>query len=550
MDITPLYELRTRLRSAAIAGTGLMGEDFRLARAVEVMTPLEKASPVLAKIGQLSRQLVDPATGSEARSGLLLEALSLVDAVLCTQASVGTKAEIEPLPPALCQGEVVVNAPYSVVKRLQDALTTSGGGNFGFIMDTRQNSPELLRDYRVKGSMVKALGAGYSELAEQVTEWLKQDGYDMIPLLMDGFDPKGKKEMVRRIWVLEALSAKSTAAASTARPDGAAGTVVSAADPAASTADPVVSTADPAVSTADPAVSTADPAAATADPAAATAEPAASTADPVVSAADPAASVCLQVNGFLMEQLAEAEKDVRLAIIYALHNCPENAGLLMELARTERGKAKKAAHYALASIRCSAANLDTVTQFWKDYLAKKPNEALEYLALSNSAMAADLILQWQKETGGQLKQELLEQALYINEDKRICEEALRRYETAENEPEKVASLAAACRAKILLDQDCSDWMQKQISKKTLLASRLDGDRIEAFLEGIGHLVWDRSLNAYALVSWVEGAFDCLPRTVRRPVALKVDENFMNLLNACGNKRVRGILWNLDKNRAW
>ena len=522
MDITPLYELRTRLRSAAIAGTGLMGEDFRLARAVEAMTPLEKASPVLAKIGQLSRQLVDPATGSEARSGLLLEALSLVDAVLCTQASVGTKAEIEPLPPALCQGEVVVNAPYSVVKRLQDALTTSGGGNYGYIMDTHRNSPELFRDYRVKGTMVKALGAGYSELAEQVTEWLKQDGYDMIPLLMDGFDPKGKKEMVRRIWVLEALSAKSTAAASTARPDGAAGTVVSAADPAASTAEPAASTA----------------------------EPAASTADPEVSTADPAASVCLQVNGFLMEQLSEAEKDVRLAIIYALHNCPENAGLLMELARTERGKAKKAAHYALAAMRCSAANLDTVTQLWKDYLAKKPDEALEYLALSNSAMAADLVLQWQKETGGQLKQELLEQALYINEDKRICEEALRRYETAESEPEKVASLAAACRAKILLEQDCSDWMQKQISKKTLLASRLDGDRIEAFLEGIGHLVWDRSLNAYALVSWVEGAFDCLPRTVRRPVALKVDENFMNLLNACGNKRVRGILWNLDKNRAW
>ena len=37
MDITPIYDLRERLKAAAIAGTGLIPEDFRLKRAVEAI---------------------------------------------------------------------------------------------------------------------------------------------------------------------------------------------------------------------------------------------------------------------------------------------------------------------------------------------------------------------------------------------------------------------------------------------------------------------------------------------------------------------------------
>ena len=62
MDISPLYELRARLRAAMIAGTGLLSEDFRLKRAVEAFAPLEKASPVFAKIGQLAGALLLPDT--------------------------------------------------------------------------------------------------------------------------------------------------------------------------------------------------------------------------------------------------------------------------------------------------------------------------------------------------------------------------------------------------------------------------------------------------------------------------------------------------------
>ena len=37
MDLTPLYELRERLRAGAIAGAALAADDFRLARALEHM---------------------------------------------------------------------------------------------------------------------------------------------------------------------------------------------------------------------------------------------------------------------------------------------------------------------------------------------------------------------------------------------------------------------------------------------------------------------------------------------------------------------------------
>ena len=50
MDVKPIYELRTRMRAAAIAGTNLLAEDFRFKKAAEAIKPLETASPVLQKL--------------------------------------------------------------------------------------------------------------------------------------------------------------------------------------------------------------------------------------------------------------------------------------------------------------------------------------------------------------------------------------------------------------------------------------------------------------------------------------------------------------------
>ena len=45
MNLQPLYEVQERLEHAAIAGTGLLDEDFRLKRAWAALAPLAAASP-------------------------------------------------------------------------------------------------------------------------------------------------------------------------------------------------------------------------------------------------------------------------------------------------------------------------------------------------------------------------------------------------------------------------------------------------------------------------------------------------------------------------
>ncbi|MDE5823199.1 MAG: hypothetical protein K2H91_00725, partial [Lachnospiraceae bacterium] len=55
--------------------------------------------------------------------------------------------------------------------------------------------------------MVQALGASYAELADQIEQWMIEDNdKTILPVLYQDFDPKGKKEMVRRVNVISALA--------------------------------------------------------------------------------------------------------------------------------------------------------------------------------------------------------------------------------------------------------------------------------------------------------------------------------------------------------
>ena len=205
MDLTPLYELRERLRAGAIAGAALAADDFRLARALEGLTPLEKASPVFAKLGQLARSVLAP--DCQDRAGALLDAITLCDAVLTTQGAVAVPGELEALPPR-AGGTALTNAPYSVVAPLVEALT-SGSGHYSTVVDTHETHPELFSDYRVRDALVKALGAKYAELADTAGQWLCQEDKSILPLLTQGFDPAGKKEMARRGQVIDTIAGGS-----------------------------------------------------------------------------------------------------------------------------------------------------------------------------------------------------------------------------------------------------------------------------------------------------------------------------------------------------
>ncbi len=208
MDTTPIYELRARLRAAGIAGTSLLSEDFRLKRAYEAFKPLEAASPVFAKLGQLTTQLLAPDCPN--LQNALLDTITLADAVICTLGTVDIKGEVADLDIVDTErntGSIIVNAPYSTLKELLEALTTSGSGHYAYVCDVRENRPELFRDYRVRYALVQALGAPYAELANEVKQWMKEDqDKTILPLLYKDFDPQGKKDMVRRVMVIDAIA--------------------------------------------------------------------------------------------------------------------------------------------------------------------------------------------------------------------------------------------------------------------------------------------------------------------------------------------------------
>ena len=199
MDIAPVYELRTRLRAAMIAGTNLLSEDFRLKKAAESFSALSSASPVFAKINAMTQKLL-----SDNSPECLLDTITLVDAVITTLGTSEVKGEPEGLPDN-GGSTIIVNAPYSQLSSVLDALTSSGGGQYNTILTARKETPELFNDYRVKPALVKGLGASYAELADTVANILKGMGKEVIPLVKRDFDPKGKKETVRRLNVIEDL---------------------------------------------------------------------------------------------------------------------------------------------------------------------------------------------------------------------------------------------------------------------------------------------------------------------------------------------------------
>lgn len=204
MDITPIYNLQTRLRAAAIAGVNLLQEDFRLKRAAEELKPLEGASPVFAKLGQQMAVLLSTECPNPAMT--LLDTIALTDAVICTLGTVEVKGEIKDIEVEQISCEYIVNAPCSQIRGLMEALTTSGSGNYALVRDLHETNPEIFKDYRVKHALVQALGASYAELADMVKDWLCKEDKTILPLLKKDFDPKGKKEMVRRLQVIEAIA--------------------------------------------------------------------------------------------------------------------------------------------------------------------------------------------------------------------------------------------------------------------------------------------------------------------------------------------------------
>ncbi|MEY8230320.1 HEAT repeat domain-containing protein [Oscillospiraceae bacterium 50-16] len=200
MNLQPLYEVKTRLEQAAIAGTGLLSEDFRLQRAGEELKPLAAVSPVLGKIHQGLTSLL--AAPRAEQGGLLLDLLALADAVAYTQGSSKIDGELETLPGGRGQYQEL---SYSQLSPLLTALTSAGSGRIEVVQSVQEAHPEFWGDFRVLPALVRGLGDSYGELAELNAQILKGAGPAPLPLLREDFDPAGSKAMARRVEVISAI---------------------------------------------------------------------------------------------------------------------------------------------------------------------------------------------------------------------------------------------------------------------------------------------------------------------------------------------------------
>ncbi len=294
-SLQPLFDVKERLEYAAVAGTGLLGEDFRLQRAAENLKPLAAASPVFGKISAgLAKLLAAPA---EERSGLLLDVLALVDAVAYTQGSFGMEGEMEDLPVG---GGTCQQISYGQMQPLLAALTSTGGGRMETIQSAWETHPAFFTDFRVLPAVVAGLGDGYGEIADLNANILKKLGPMVLPLLKDDFDPAGKRDMVRRAEVIAAVGGP-------------------------------------------------------------------------------------EATPWLREILPEAKKDVRAAVISALGVDQANTGMLLELAKIERGGSRDAALQALAQL-----DGPEVQQFWAGEL-KKNSASVKFLRDVDVDWAAALV---------------------------------------------------------------------------------------------------------------------------------------------------------------
>ena len=203
MNFEPLYELKNRLENVAVVGINLAKDDFRLKRAVEQLKEYSTAAKVFKQIYDMGNSLIS--TDDEDKCDLFLDLLALLDAVLCTQATTYSGDKPQQIKTIAKNKDYYKELHYSELSPLLYALTETGSGRCEIIENIIKNNSKLLNDFRVKNYMIHGLSDKYSEISYIITEELKKQGKEVIPLLKDGFDSQGKRDMVLRFDIISTL---------------------------------------------------------------------------------------------------------------------------------------------------------------------------------------------------------------------------------------------------------------------------------------------------------------------------------------------------------
>ena len=200
MNFEPLYELKNRLENVAVVGINLAKDDFRLQRAVEQVKEYSTVTKVFKQIYDMGNSLIS--TDDEDKCDIFLDLLALLDAVLCTQATTYSREKPQEIKSIAKNKDFYKELHYSELSPLIYAFTETGGGRYQVIENTIKNTPEIFNDFRVKTYMIHGLSDSYTAIGDLMIEELGKLGKEIIPLLKDGFNPQGKREMLARLDII------------------------------------------------------------------------------------------------------------------------------------------------------------------------------------------------------------------------------------------------------------------------------------------------------------------------------------------------------------
>ncbi|AGM24164.1 hypothetical protein HUW76_08640 [Fusobacterium animalis] len=204
MNFKPLYELKNRLENVAVVGINLAKDDFRLQRAVEQVKEYSTVAKVFKQIYDMGQKLIS--TDAEDKCDIFLDLLALLDAVLCTQATTYSGEKPQEIKSIAKNKDFYKELHYSELSPLIYAFTENGGGRLFIIQDAIDNNSEIFNDFRLKSYMIKGLSDKYSEIVNLATKQLKKQRKEIIPLLKDGFSPRGGKEMLARLDIISHIA--------------------------------------------------------------------------------------------------------------------------------------------------------------------------------------------------------------------------------------------------------------------------------------------------------------------------------------------------------
>ena len=204
MNFEPLYELKNRLENIAVVGINLAKDDFRLQRAVEQVKEYSTVAKVFKQIYDMGQKLIS--TDAEDKCDIFLDLLALLDAVLCTQATTYSGEKPQEIKSIAKNKDFYKELHYSELSPLIYAFTENGGGRLFIIQDAIDNNSEIFNDFRLKSYMIKGLSDKYSEIVNLATKQLKKQRKEIIPLLKDGFSPRGGKEMLARLDIISHIA--------------------------------------------------------------------------------------------------------------------------------------------------------------------------------------------------------------------------------------------------------------------------------------------------------------------------------------------------------